>query len=59
MIISHHEAFATLLVNRTSVYGLIEIHDATYSIEFTEIEHVHWLYEKNIPCTLIRLFSFV
>lgn len=41
---------AILLVNGTSVYGLIEISSTTtYSIEFTEIEHVHWLYEKKVP----------
>ena len=43
-------AYAILLVNGTSVYGLIDVHGgAKYSIEFTEIEHVHWLYEKIIP----------
>ena len=39
---------AILLVDDTTLFGVIETRDATYFIEFTEMEHVHWLHEMDL-----------
>ena len=39
---------AILLVDGTTMFGSIHTRDATYLIEFTKMEHVHWLHKMDL-----------